>query len=113
RLPAPSHPGRPRAAHRRASTAGYSAGRRRALATRHASATGLARRPRRDGDRRDGRAGGTEARVVIAPKVSNGTLRIACVYGRNHRPDIRLTSMSGLRLIRMAEAFARRGHEVD
>jgi len=40
-------------------------------------------------------------------------IRIACVYIDYHCPDFRIASMSGLRLFRMAEAFARRGHEVD
>ena len=44
---------------------------------------------------------------------TSARLRIACVYGRNHRPHVRLTSMSEIRLFRMAQAFARRGHQTD
>jgi hypothetical protein len=40
-------------------------------------------------------------------------IRVGCVYIDTHCPDFKLTSMSGLRFFRMAEALARRGYEVD
>ena len=40
-------------------------------------------------------------------------LRIACVYTRERCPDYFLSTMAGIRFFRMAEALARRGHEVD
>jgi glycosyltransferase involved in cell wall biosynthesis len=40
-------------------------------------------------------------------------IRVACVYIDYHCPDFRISSMSGLRFFRMAEALARRGYEVD
>ncbi len=40
-------------------------------------------------------------------------LRIACVYHRDHRPNLALSSMAEIRFFRMAEALARRGHAVD
>ena len=39
--------------------------------------------------------------------------RIACVYLRDHCPDYSLATMAGIRFFRMAEALARRGHQVD
>jgi len=47
------------------------------------------------------------------PVMHGRSLRIACVYTRDPRPGIEAMSMSGLRLFRMAEALARRGHQVD
>lgn len=53
----------------------------------------------------------------VAPHESrNGArpmLRIACVYLRDHCPDYSLATMAGIRFFRMAEALARRGHQVD
>jgi len=40
-------------------------------------------------------------------------LRIACVYLRDWMPNFTLGTMAGIRFFRMAEALARRGHEVD
>jgi hypothetical protein len=40
-------------------------------------------------------------------------LRIACVYRRDRGPQYSLSTMAGIRFFRMAEALARRGHEVD
>jgi hypothetical protein len=40
-------------------------------------------------------------------------LRIACVYLRDHCPDYSLSTMAGIRWFRMAEALARRGHQID
>lgn len=38
-------------------------------------------------------------------------IRVACIYVRKGFPD--MASMDGIRFLRMAEAFARRGYEVD
>lgn len=40
-------------------------------------------------------------------------MRIACVYQRDYRPDFLFSNMAGIRWYRMAEAFARRGHQAD
>jgi len=40
-------------------------------------------------------------------------LRIACVYKRHHFTRRQLMNMARIRFYRMAEALARRGHEVD
>src|SRR5271166_14354 len=40
-------------------------------------------------------------------------LRIACVYKRDHCRHLKLGNMAEIRFFRMAEALARRGHEVD
>jgi hypothetical protein len=40
-------------------------------------------------------------------------LRIGCVYGREDASRLVVASMSHIRFFRMAEALARRGHEVD
>lgn len=40
-------------------------------------------------------------------------LRIACVYQRSRMPEFVVGTMAGIRFVRMAEALARRGHEVD
>ncbi|HYA35922.1 MAG TPA: hypothetical protein VEF03_09885, partial [Candidatus Binataceae bacterium] len=40
-------------------------------------------------------------------------LRIACVYIRYHCPDFAITDMANMRFVRMAQALARAGHEVD
>ncbi len=45
--------------------------------------------------------------------VRNQPRRIACVYHRDHRPNLALSSMAEIRFFRMAEALARRGHAVD
>ncbi|MGH7899782.1 MAG: hypothetical protein ACREQQ_17635 [Candidatus Binatia bacterium] len=39
--------------------------------------------------------------------------RVACLFLRSHCPDFSLGDMSEIRFVRMAEALARRGHEVD
>jgi len=44
---------------------------------------------------------------------STRPVRVACVYTNGHRDDLGLASMAGVRFYRMAEALARRGHEVD
>ena len=38
-------------------------------------------------------------------------LRVACVYQRDRAPN--MAAMDGIRFVRMAQALARRGHEVD
>src|SRR5208283_3827533 len=48
-----------------------------------------------------------------APGVRDRPLRIACVYRRDHRPNLALSSMAEIRFFRMAEALARRGYAVD
>ena len=40
-------------------------------------------------------------------------LRIACVYQRARMSEFVVATMAGIRFVRMAEALARRGHEVD
>ena len=40
-------------------------------------------------------------------------IRIACVYGNHQRVEFKLANMADLRFYRMAEALARRGHDVD
>ena len=50
-------------------------------------------------------AGGASRRDDSRP------LRVACVYTRDRPPG--MAAMNGIRFIRMAEALARRGHEVD
>ncbi|MGH7898940.1 MAG: hypothetical protein ACREQQ_13375 [Candidatus Binatia bacterium] len=52
------------------------------------------------------------ARPAFAALRSPG-LRIACVYRRDRLPHFRLTRMSSIRFVRMAQAFAHRGHRVD
>ena len=40
-------------------------------------------------------------------------IRIACVYRNRQRVEFKLANMADLRFYRMAEALARRGHDVD
>ncbi|HVN27517.1 MAG TPA: hypothetical protein VMT64_03480 [Candidatus Binataceae bacterium] len=52
-------------------------------------------------------------RLDEASKFGPPRLRIACVYQRYRISDLILGTMAGIRFFRMAEALARRGHEVD
>jgi len=54
---------------------------------------------------------GQDGRLVS--RVSARPIRVACVYQRTHCPELVIASMSWIRFFRMAEALARRGHEVD
>ena len=51
--------------------------------------------------------------VNANPMEDRPRLRIACVYSRDRRPNFSLSTMAEIRFFRMAEALARRGHEVD
>src|SRR5208282_4646041 len=47
------------------------------------------------------------------PRAQRTGIRIACVYGNHQRAEFKLADMADLRFYRMAEALARRGHDVD
>src|SRR5262249_15688573 len=59
-----------------------------------------------------GTGGGSATPADFAGREHMERARVACVYKRN-RPDFALRDMSEIRFVRMAEALARRGHEVD
>jgi len=46
-------------------------------------------------------------------RASSTGIRIACVYRNNQRDEFKLANMADIRFYRMAEALARRGHDVD
>jgi len=53
----------------------------------------------------------SDAVEVASPRDDSRPLRVACVYTRTRPPS--MAAMDGIRFVRMAEALARRGHEVD
>jgi glycosyltransferase involved in cell wall biosynthesis len=55
----------------------------------------------------------SSSRLQHAARPTRPRLRIACVYLRDRTPNFMLGTMAGIRFFRMAEALARRGHEVD
>jgi glycosyltransferase involved in cell wall biosynthesis len=50
---------------------------------------------------------------VRADRPPESTARVACVYQRRDLSEIMVSAMNYIRFFRMAEALARRGHEVD
>jgi glycosyltransferase involved in cell wall biosynthesis len=55
----------------------------------------------------------TFSQLDETPMTERPRLRIACVYIRDRHPNFILSTMAGIRFFRMAEALARRGHQVD